>query len=85
MLGTYAFCWTLRPPRCVTLRSNGQTRAPQNCLISGNDPEDAFTLRYGHSVRLEPFRCTSLTIGMRCVVVRSGHGFLISREHLKRF
>jgi hypothetical protein len=53
------------------------------CL--GNEPNDAFTLRYGRSVRLGPFRCTSLRVGMRCVFVRTGHGFLISRESLKRF
>jgi hypothetical protein len=84
LLGTYAFCATLHPPRCVTLKANGQTRAPQNCLL-GNEPENTFTLRYGRSVRLGPFRCTSRRAGMRCVIVRSGHGFLISRERLKRF
>jgi len=84
MLGTYAFCATQQPLRCVTLNANGQTRAPQNCLV-GNEPENAFTLRYGRSVRLGPFRCTSRRVGMRCIVVRNGHGFLISRERLKRF
>jgi hypothetical protein len=52
------------------------------CL--GNGPENAFTLRYGRSVRVGPFRCTSRRDGMLCVVVRSGHGFLINRDRVKR-
>jgi Family of unknown function (DUF6636) len=66
----------------VTLEADGTTRAPQNCLVGVGD---AFTLGYGKSVRLGPFRCTSRRIGMRCVVMRSGHGFVISRARLKRF
>ena len=83
-IGTTAFCWTLHPPRCVILEADGRTRAPRNCLI-GNPPENAFTLRYGRSVRLGPFRCTSRRVGMRCVVPSNGHGFLISRRRLTRF
>jgi hypothetical protein len=82
-LGTYAFCATLRPARCVTLKVSGRMRVRQNCF--GNGPENAFTLRYGRSVRVGPFRCTSRTNGMECLVVRNGHGFLISRERVKRF
>jgi len=83
-IGTTAFCATRRPPRCVTLEADGTTRAPRNCLI-GNPPETAFTLRYGRSVRLGPFRCTSRRVGMRCVVPGNGHGFVISRRRLTRF
>jgi hypothetical protein len=53
------------------------------CL--GNGPENAFTLRYGRSVTVGPFRCTSQTSGMRCVTTSSGHGFLISRNRLSLF
>ena len=83
-LGTSAFCWARGPAGCVTLNADGTTRAPQNCLIS-DEPQTAFTLRYGRSVGLGPFRCTSRRVGMRCVVARSGHGFAISRRRLTRF
>ena len=82
-LGTYAFCASRRPVRCAKLKPSGRVLVYQNCL--GNGPENAFTLRYGRSVRVGPFRCTSRRIGMECLVVRNGHGFLISRERLKRF
>jgi hypothetical protein len=81
-LGTHAFCATLHPARCVRLEADGTTRAPQNCLLGVNDE---FTLGYGRSVRLGPFRCTSRTVGMRCVELRSGHGFLIGRKRLRQF
>ena len=42
-------------------------------------------LGYGHALRRGTILCTSLTTGMRCVNVRDGHGFLISRETVKRF
>lgn len=38
-----------------------------------------FVLRYGHSRRLSDFRCTSRRMGMRCVHLRSGGGFKLSR------
>lgn len=40
-------------------------------------------LAYGHHLRRGTILCTSLTTGMRCVNVRDGHGFLISRETVK--
>jgi hypothetical protein len=52
------------------------------CL--GNEPENAFTLRYGRSIRVGPFRCTSRTDGIRCVVIRTGRGFLINRAGVTR-
>ena len=83
-IGTYVYCATFRPLRCVTLRRTGM-RVRAGGVCRGNEPENAFTLRYSSSVRLGPFRCTSLRVGMRCIFIRSTHGFLISREALKRF
>jgi hypothetical protein len=84
-LGTYVFCLSKRPVRCAKLKPDGKVLVYQNCLLDGNGSENAFTLRYGHSLRVGPFRCTSRRIGMQCLVVRNGHGFFISREGLKRF
>jgi hypothetical protein len=37
-------------------------------------------LPYGRPISRGPFRCTSLTSGMRCVDVKTGHGFALSRQ-----
>jgi hypothetical protein len=82
--GTYAYCQTFVRPRSVKLSASGRMHVCTGTGCLGNGPENAYTLRYGRSVRLGPFRCTSLVSGMRCVVVRTGHGFVISREKLTR-
>ena len=82
--GTRAYCLTFDRPRSVTLRRNGSMKVCRGHRCLSNGPEDAFTLRYGRSVRVGPFRCTSLERGMRCVVLRSGRGFLLSKERLQR-
>jgi hypothetical protein len=42
-------------------------------------------LPYGESIRRGRFRCRSRVSGMRCVNVRNGHGFALSRQHFRRF
>ena len=54
----------------------------QKCV--GNPPEDARTLRYGHSISVGPFRCTALRRGVHCVVKKLGYGFLLSAHHVTR-
>jgi hypothetical protein len=83
--GAYAYCQTLKRPRSVTLHRNGHLTVCRGGRCLGNGPETAKELRYGHSVRVGPFRCTSKQTGMRCVVVSSGHGFAISRGGIRRF
>lgn len=43
------------------------------------------SLAYGHKVRRGRFKCASRTDGMRCVNMRTHHGFKLSREHARRF
>jgi uncharacterized protein DUF6636 len=43
------------------------------------------TLDYGESIKRGRFRCRSRTSGMRCVNVRNGHGFALSRQRVRRF
>jgi hypothetical protein len=83
--GTYAYCQSFEPARSVMLRRGGGMKVCRGEACLGNGPENAFTLGYGRSVRVGPFRCTSLERGMRCKIVRTGRGFLISRQALKRF
>jgi hypothetical protein len=42
-------------------------------------------LAYGQAIRRGRFRCRSRVSGMRCVNVRNGHGFSLSRQDFNRF
>ena len=89
-LGTNASCIMFHPPQTATLYPDSHvvacygTRGGAACL---SNPDAGFlpTLAYGRSVVLGPFRCTSLRKGMRCVVVRARHGFLINRSGISHF
>lgn len=42
-------------------------------------------LKYGQTTRVGRLQCTSLTSGMSCVNLRTGHGFLISKSKHTRY
>jgi hypothetical protein len=42
-------------------------------------------LPYGGSIRKGRFSCTSEEAGVRCVNRRNGHGFFLSRQHVRLF
>jgi hypothetical protein len=66
------------------MHANGRLDQCRGVRCLGNGPDNATTLAYGRSLVVGPFRCTSLTTGMRCVVRTSGHGFLLSRAGVAR-
>jgi hypothetical protein len=78
-LANAAYCQTFAPSRSVTLKPAGALKvcSGQGCI--GNGPDNEKTLAYGSSTSLGPFRCTSLTSGVRCTLA-SGKGFAISRS-----
>lgn len=87
---TFASCGTKRPLQAATVYPDGHVLAcygttlrTGQCLM--NAPARTPTLAYGRAVVLGPFRCRSLRTGVRCVVIRSGHGFLISRSGISHF
>jgi hypothetical protein len=82
--GTNVYCQTGTPALHVVLHANGRLDRCNGVQCLGNGPVTATTLAYGRSVVVGPFRCTSLRIGMRCVVRSTGHGFLLSRAGVKR-
>jgi hypothetical protein len=82
--GTHAYCQTFDRPRSVKLRRDGTLRVCRGIACLGNGPTNASTLGHGESIRVGPFRCESLERGMRCRVIRSGRGFLLSKRRLKR-
>jgi hypothetical protein len=45
----------------------------------------AKVLRYGRSLRVGPFTCTSRLSGLTCKSRPSGHGFKLSKQRQKRF
>jgi hypothetical protein len=83
---TYTYCQTFKPLQTAELRRTGHTAVCSHRICPvGNGPENATTLGYGRSIDVGPFRCTSATSGIRCLVVATGHGFMIARAGVKTF
>jgi hypothetical protein len=70
----------LRPNGSVTICKTRNMRS-NNCDL-GNAGERAATLAFGRRVTVGPFRCTMLRSGVRCTVLASGKGFLLTRTKL---
>jgi hypothetical protein len=83
--GAYAYCQSISEPRSATLKKTGHTKVCRGSNCLGDSPENATELGYGKSKRVGAFKCTSKTSGIRCVVVKSGRGFAISHDGVKRF
>lgn len=87
---TYVFCLAYRagsPYRtAVAVRMSGTARLTvcHGLPCIGNHPPRVPTLKAGRSIRLGPFRCTSLHKGVRCIVTRLGRGFRLSTGGLER-
>jgi hypothetical protein len=47
--------------------------------------DSARKLDYGQSIKRGRFSCRSRTSGIRCVNVRNGHGFAVSKQRVRRF
>jgi hypothetical protein len=79
-----------KPTSCPVDWGNGVTlarrgRAQFTCAGDTVFHPDARTLPYGKAIRRGRFRCVSRKSGMRCRNRRNGHGFLLSRERVRRF
>jgi hypothetical protein len=70
-------CQSFKAPHRVTMGLNGRlkTCGGERCL--GNLGEGVPKLAYGKAITVGRFRCVSRRIGVECVVVSSGKGFLI--------
>jgi hypothetical protein len=86
---TYVFCLAYRagsPYRtavAVRMTGSAQLTVCHGRLCIGNRGREP-VLKVGHSIRLGPFRCTSLRLGVRCMVTRRHRGFRLSTAGLKR-
>lgn len=77
-------CSSDTPPRFVRLRADGRLSIRRNPSVCGCDEPDNPRLAYRRQITVGRFRCLSLTSGVRCTVIRSGKGFLISRSGVRR-
>ena len=77
-------CLTRTPHAWVDLHRDGSLATCHGITCQGDLGEDAFVLDYGKSVRVGGFRCTLRKHGMKCVRVKSGKGFRISKAGIKR-
>jgi len=83
-IGTTAYCQTVPHYESVVLHANGTLAICHGVKCIGNPPEGTPTLTYGAWLDNGPIRCTSLKAGVKCVVRKSGKGFLISPTSIKR-
>jgi hypothetical protein len=77
---TIAYCEAFKPGVSVTMSASGKIKTCHGTHCLSNPPENVTTLRYGKTVALGPFRCTSLTSAMDCRLTATGRGFSISRS-----
>jgi hypothetical protein len=78
--GYFAQVAELQPDGSVTFCSTHSLRH-LSCNL-GNAGEHAPRLGYGRTVSVGPFRCGPLRRGIRCTVISSGRGFLLTRSGL---
>ena len=83
-LGTYAYCQTYPHTESAMLNPAGHVSICHGIKCIGNPPDQVPTLEYGAWLDAGPLRCTSEKAGVRCVVKRTGHGFLIAPTSIKR-
>jgi hypothetical protein len=82
------FCEMLKPPAIASLFANGRLSIRQGAREVGNPGEgdlaaSAHLLSYGSSATVGRFRCKSAFAGVTCVVIKTGKGFLISKQSVK--
>jgi hypothetical protein len=63
----------------LSFRGRGHFLCVSDAVDSGR------TLDYGQSIKRGRFRCRSRMSGIRCVNVRNGHGFALSKQRARRF
>jgi hypothetical protein len=80
-------CASYKPPHWASLALDGRLKiCARGARCTGNWGEDTHfrLLAYGRQITVGRFRCFSLHAGMKCIVMRSGKGFLINRVGITR-
>ena len=81
-----ASCTSFEPPHSVSMRIDGKLSICRGtrCASSGGDYSRVPILGYGKQTEYGLYRCRSEQIGITCTVIRSGKGFLINRDGVRR-
>jgi hypothetical protein len=84
--GTHVICQSFKAPHSVWMAANGRLRIcrGQRCVGNFGDSTHFRRLGYGKRLTVGRFRCASLQAGMKCVVIRSGRGFLIDKVRVRQ-
>ncbi len=80
--GRYVGCVSRKPLHQVSMGLSGRLKIC-NCFDFA-ETTPFHKLAYGKQQTLGRFRCTSLRVGIKCVVISLGHGFLINSAGIKR-
>jgi hypothetical protein len=83
-LGTLVHCQTYPHAESVILRPTGKLTICHGVPCIGAPHHLMPTLVYGSWERAGPFRCDSTHAGIKCVVVKTGRGFLMSPTSIKQ-
>lgn len=83
-IGSIAYCQTYPHAESATLRPSGKLAICHGLKCVGNPPDQVPTLVYGATLSAGPFRCSSLRSGVKCVLAKTGHGFLITATRITR-
>jgi hypothetical protein len=88
-VGSFVYCQTWDRPQSVKMGLNGRLKvchdastATTHCL--GNPGEGTPVLGYGKHISLKHFRCSSSQGGVTCTVIKTGKGFRIDRDGVRR-
>jgi sugar lactone lactonase YvrE len=82
--GSYVYCQSVKSPKNVRMSLDGRLKICRGTKCLGNPAENTPTLGYGRKMTIGRFACSSQKSGVKCRVVRSGKGFLISRTGVRR-
>ena len=77
-------CMSGTPPRSVILAADGGLEIDSIPFACGCDEPTPQPLAYGRQITAGRFRCLSQSTGVMCTLVRSGRGFLINRDGVRR-
>ena len=73
-------CQSFKTPHRVTMGLNGRLKTCRGELCLGNLGDRVPKLAYGKKITVGRFRCVSRRIGVECIVIKSGKGFLINSQ-----
>jgi hypothetical protein len=78
------YCQSWKAPHSVRLKLNGALKRCSGRRCLGNPGQHTPKLAYGKKITVGRFRCFSRRVGVECVVISTGKGFLIDSKGTRR-